>query len=61
MIRRLHFIEWTRSSSGRGYISRYHLKRVCNTITTFCGGGISKDKETGMYNTTPYILIEYYL
>lgn len=57
MIRRYHFIGWSRGRSGN--IVRYLLKDVCNTITSFCGGGIYKDKETDMYNTTPYILIEY--
>lgn len=34
-----HFIGWTRSGSGRGDVIRYHLKPLCNTITSFCGGG----------------------
>jgi hypothetical protein len=54
-----NFIGWTRSGSGRGDVTKYHLKQFCNTITSFSGGGIGKDSETGMYNTTPYILIEY--
>lgn len=56
-----HFIGWTRSGEKRGTVLRYHLKQVCNTITSFSGGGICKDKNTDMYNTTPYILIEYEL
>lgn len=56
-----HFIGWTRSGSGRGDVIRYHLKPLCNTITSFCGGGIGKDATTGMYNTTPYVLTEYEL
>ena len=53
-------IGWTRSGNGRGDVDRYHLKDISNTITSFCGGGgIGKDSVTGMYNTTPYILVEY--
>lgn len=52
-------IGWTRSGSGRGDVTRYHLKSVCNAVTSFVGGGIGKDSKTGMYNTTPYVLIEY--
>jgi hypothetical protein len=54
-------IGWTRSASGRGDVTRYHLKNVCNTITSFSGGGIGKDSITGMYNTTPYVLVEHEL
>lgn len=52
-------IGWTRSGNDKGDVDRYHLKDVANTITSFSGGGIGKDSATGMYNTTPYILIEY--
>ena len=52
-------IGWTRSGSGRGDVISYHLKDICNCITSFVGGGIGKDSVTGMYNTTPYVLIEY--
>lgn len=54
-----HCIGWTRSGKNKGMVLRYHLKKVCNTITSFAGGGICKDHRTGMYNTTPYVLIEY--
>ena len=56
---RFKFIGWTRHGSGKGDVSKYHLKQTCNAITSFSGGGIGKDSATGMYNTTPYILIEY--
>lgn len=51
------FIGWTRDD--RGNIQRYNVKSYCNAITTFSGGGIGKDKDTGMYLTTPYVLLEY--
>lgn len=54
-----NIIGWTRSGSGRGDVERYHLKTISNTITSFSGGGIGVDAKTGMYNTTPYVLIEY--
>lgn len=31
-------IGWTRDRQGR--VTKYHLRPVCNCITTFCGGGI---------------------
>ena len=52
------FIGWSRQQDGND-VRHYLLKTVCNTITSFCGGGICKDSTTGMYNTTPYVLIEY--
>lgn len=52
-------IGWTRHGSGKGDVSKYHLRHYCNAITSFAGGGIGKDSQTGMYNTTPYVLIEY--
>ena len=52
-------IGWTRYGFGRGDVKTYHLRRYVNAITSFCGGGIGKDSATGMYNTTPYILVEY--
>ena len=52
-------IGWTRHGSGKGDVSKYHIKDVCNCITTFCGGGGFKDTTTGMANTTPHVLIEY--
>lgn len=33
-------IGWTRYGSGKGDVSKYHLKQICNTITSLCGGGI---------------------
>lgn len=56
---RYNFIGWTRLRNGKGDVDRYHLKDVANTITSLCGGGIGKDSTTDMYNTTPYILVEY--
>lgn len=50
-------IGWVRDC--KGFVIRYCLKDISNAITTFCGGGIGKDSATGMYNTTPYILVEY--
>jgi hypothetical protein len=52
-----NFIGWIRDT--KGLVLRYNLKQICNTITSFSGGGIGKDSDTGMYNTTPYVLIEY--
>ena len=34
-----HCIGWTRSGKNKGLVMRYHLKKVCNTITSFAGGG----------------------
>lgn len=34
-----HSIGWTRSGKNKGMVIRYHLKKVCNTITSFSGGG----------------------
>ena len=53
-----NFIGWVRDGTPQGNIKRYTLKHISNAITTFAGG-ISKDPETGMYKTTPYVLIEY--
>ena len=47
-------IGWTRDRQGR--VAKYHLRPVCNCITSFCGG--HKEKQTGMGNTTPYVIIE---
>jgi len=52
-------IGWTRHGSGKGDVSKYHIKDVCNCITSFAGGGGFKDSATGMANTSPHILIEY--
>ncbi len=52
-------IGWSRRGNTAGDIDRYHLRDISNTITSFCGGGIGKEKTTGMYNTTPYVLLEY--
>ena len=57
-MRKFYFIGWSRQQDGND-VKRYLLKTVCNTITSFSGGGIGKDSVTGMYNTTPYVLIEY--
>lgn len=59
MLLRFKSIGWTRHGSGKGDVSQYHLRDYSNCITSFCGGGIGKDSYTGMYNTTPYILIGY--
>jgi hypothetical protein len=53
------FIGWTRHGNGKGDVSKYHLKEVCNSITSFAGGGSFKDSITGMARTAPHILIEY--
>ena len=53
------FIGWTRHGSGKGDVSKYHLRHYCNAITSFCGGGSYKDSYTGMARTAPHVLIEY--
>ena len=58
-IKQMKAIGWTRHGSGKGDVSKYHIKDVCNCITTFCGGAGFKDTTTGMANTTPHVLIEY--
>jgi hypothetical protein len=50
-------IGWSRSGDGFGRVTKYHIKSVCNCITSFWGGGY-KDPRTGLCNTTPYVLIE---
>lgn len=47
------FIGWTRDDKGR--LQDIHFKRVCNTITSFCGGGAFGG------NTAPHVRIEYEL
>ena len=37
-IKQMKAIGWTRHGSGKGDVSKYHIKDVCNCITTFCGG-----------------------
>lgn len=49
-------IGWTRSGDGFGRVTKYHIKSVCNCITSFWGG--YKDPRTGLCNTTPYVFIE---
>lgn len=51
-------IGWTRGHDRQGSIKKYHLKTICNCLTSFCGRGF-KDQRTGMCNTAPYVLIEY--
>jgi hypothetical protein len=36
------FIGWTRYGSGKGDVSKYHLRHYCNAITSFCGGVLAK-------------------
>lgn len=31
-------IGWTRSGDGFGRVTKYHIKTVCNCITSFWGG-----------------------
>lgn len=51
-------IGWIRDR--KGVVIRYSVKDVCNCITPFGAGGSGfKDPDTGMANTTPYVLIEY--
>ena len=50
-------IGWSRDAVGN--VVKYHLKDICNTLTSFLGGGKFKDSKTDLGNTTPYILIEY--
>lgn len=35
------FVGWTRSHYDKGDVSKYHFKDICNTITSFCGGGMA--------------------
>lgn len=35
---KFNFIGWTRHGSGKGDVSKYHLRHYCNTITSFAGG-----------------------
>lgn len=42
-----HFIGWTRSGEKRGTVLRYHFKHICNTITSFSGGGYMQGQEYG--------------
>lgn len=50
-------IGWVRDEKGN--VKDYTIKNVCNCITQFSGGNGFKDPETGMANTSPYILLEY--
>lgn len=50
-------IGWVRD--GKGNVTNYTVKDVCNCITQFSGGSGFKDPDTGMANTSPYILLEY--
>lgn len=36
---KFNFIGWTRHGSGKGDVSKYHLRHYCNAITSFAGGG----------------------
>lgn len=38
MTYKAHFIGWTRHGSGKGDVSKYHLRNYCNCITSFVGG-----------------------
>ena len=46
-------ISWSRDSKGK--VQGHTFRDICNTITTFAGGGICND-DSGMSNTTPYVL-----
>ena len=51
-------IGWSRDA--RGIVQRYILRDTySNCVTTFCGGGIGKDKATGMYHTSLYAYVAY--
>lgn len=50
-------IGWVRDDKGN--VTNYTVKDTFNCITQFSGGGGFKDPETGMANTSPYVLLEY--
>lgn len=52
------FIGWSRHGE-KGGVSKYLFNDYCNAITSFASGHGFKDRETGMSNTCPYILIQY--
>ena len=43
-------IGWTRSGDGFGRVTKYHVKSVCNCITSFWGG----TKTHGRDSATPH-------
>lgn len=49
-------ISWVRDKKGK--VIKRPLKDICNAITSMSGGGYTND-ESGMANTTPYVLICY--
>lgn len=57
MDKKFKAIGWIRDRKGK--IIRYNIKDVCNCITTFSGGSGFKDPDTGMANTSPYVLVQY--
>lgn len=48
---KFNFIGWTRHGSGKGDVSKYHLRHYCNAITSFCGGVSGRIPTQGC--TTP--------
>ncbi len=50
-------IGWVRDAKGN--VVNYTIKDVCNCITQFSNGKGFKDPQTGMANTSPYVLLEY--
>lgn len=50
-------IGWVRDAKGN--VKNYTVKDIFNCITQFSGGTGFKDPETGMANTSPYVLLEY--
>ena len=55
--KRAKAIGWVRDSKGN--VINYNVKEIFNCITQFSGGSGYKDPETGMANTSPYLLLDY--
>lgn len=54
MVRRF-YIGWVRD--GKGNVVNRPIKRIANAVTTLCGGAYIG--ESGMDNTTPYVVIKF--
>ena len=50
-------ISWSRDDSGK--VVKRPLRDICNALTSKCGSGIVND-DSGMGNTTPYVLCRQY-
>lgn len=46
---------WSRDAKGR--LRDRHIVKICNTLTSMCGGG--RTGEDGLGNTTPYVIEVY--